>query len=744
VNTNVQFNDSGAFGGDTGFTFDKTAKTVTLGGGTLTANAPVLDLSQTWNNDAVTFTGFRLNAAGTSDANSAAASLLLQLQVGGSSRFEIYKTGSLNFSGSFNLNINGTPYFRLTTANTRIVAAASYEWSSSGVATDAGDLFLTRRGTANLRLGAADAASPVPQILSVQSVVAVGADQAGANFTITGSQGRGGGAGGSIIFQVAPAGTAGSGVQNALSTALTILSTRTVEFSNGFQDSVGFFGGRAGSGLWVVSTGRLALGGDFAGPFLRYDGATNLLAQRDGTTAQTFRVYNSFTDASNYSRLAINANQIRSEVLGTGSLAITADAPVLDLAQTWNNAAVTFTGLKFNVTATAFATGSTFLDFQKGGTRQFAVRDDGRIYSVLIGNSTTFGTDPAAIFFSGANVIHYISGGEAFRTTSTGIQLPPGCSVNWNTDTFLTRKDTRNLRLGQADAATALAQTFSVQSVVAGTTNGAGANFTITGSQGTGSGAGGSIIFQVAPASVTSGTVQNALVNALTIAGNGKITTAPVASGDCMSIGGNANFNLNGTQLTIGNVQINGNGGGFVTVSDTGLVRWGASADVILARDAANTLALRNGANAQTFRVYETFTDASNYARAFIRAPAGASAEIGTEGAGTGSSTRSLVITVGGTQRWQFQGSSGNLRAVADNAVDIGGAADNRPRDIYAAGTVSPGRGVTVAGLPTPSTGMMARVTDATMPIVGSTVVGGGAAAALVWYNGANWTVIGV
>jgi hypothetical protein len=39
---------------------------------------------------------------------------------------------------------------------------------------------------------------------------------------------------------------------------------------------------------------------------------------------------------------------------------------------------------------------------------------------------------------------------------------------------------------------------------------------------------------------------------------------------------------------------------------------------------------------------------------------------------------------------------------------------------------------------------MLTRVTDATAPAVGSTVTGGGAAAALVWYNGANWSVIGV
>ena len=61
-----------------------------------------------------------------------------------------------------------------------------------------------------------------------------------------------------------------------------------------------------------------------------------------------------------------------------------------------------------------------------------------------------------------------------------------------------------------------------------------------------------------------------------------------------------------------------------------------------------------------------------------------------------------------------------------------------------AAANVQAATAYTVATLPTPTTGMIARVTDATAPTIGTTVVGGGAAYALVNYNGANWTVIGV
>lgn len=57
----------------------------------------------------------------------------------------------------------------------------------------------------------------------------------------------------------------------------------------------------------------------------------------------------------------------------------------------------------------------------------------------------------------------------------------------------------------------------------------------------------------------------------------------------------------------------------------------------------------------------------------------------------------------------------------------------------------------TVAALPTASSspvaaslGQIRVVTDATSPAAGSAPVGGGAARALVWYNGTAWRVIGV
>jgi hypothetical protein len=104
--------------------------------------------------------------------------------------------------------------------------------------------------------------------------------------------------------------------------------------------------------------------------------------------------------------------------------------------------------------------------------------------------------------------------------------------VNWNADTFLGRAAAANIKYGAADAAAPVAQTISAQNVVAGTSNTAGANLTIAGSQGTGTGVGGSILLQTARAGTT-GTAQNALTTGFTLDGNtglASVNTTPDSS----------------------------------------------------------------------------------------------------------------------------------------------------------------------------------------------------------------------
>jgi len=67
---------------------------------------------------------------------------------------------------------------------------------------------------------------------------------------------------------------------------------------------------------------------------------------------------------------------------------LTASAPVLDLAQTWNASGVTFTGLRFNATDTASAAASNLAEFQVGGTALAAIRKDGSFRVLGSGDRT--------------------------------------------------------------------------------------------------------------------------------------------------------------------------------------------------------------------------------------------------------------------------------------------------------------------------------------------------------------------
>jgi hypothetical protein len=72
-----------------------------------------------------------------------------------------------------------------------------------------------------------------------------------------------------------------------------------------------------------------------------------------------------------------------------------------------------------------------------------------------------------------------------------------------------------------------------------------------------------------------------------------------------------------------------------------------AATDLVIRRDAADTLAQRRSTNAQTFRLYNTFTDSSNYERATLNWASNI-LHIGTANAGTGTA-RVLQLDYGGT-----------------------------------------------------------------------------------------------
>jgi hypothetical protein len=121
----------------------------------------------------------------------------------------------------------------------------------------------------------------------------------------------------------------------------------------------------------------------------------------------------------------------------------------------------------------------------------------------------------------------------------------------------------------------------------------------------------------------------------------------------------------------------------------------GSTADLWVGRDAANTLAQRNGVNAQTFNLYNTYTSGSVYERVSLSAQG---TYFNLAPSTTGATLRPLLISHGATA--------------------------------YAA-------------LPAASTceGARAYVTDSVLNTFGAIVAGGGANKTVVWSNGTNWLV---
>lgn len=173
-----------------------------------------MELTTTWNNGATTFTGVKVSVT---DTASAAASLLMDLQVGGVSQFSIGKTGEIRSAKGY------------SKADVLIGPADGTGFAWSGV-----NAYLSAGGVSR--------------------------------FAFT-------------------------------ETALV-----------------------AGNG---IPFGWLAAEADAAAPDLcLYRDAANILAQRNGVNAQASRLYFSFTDASNYTRLALKTatgvHTIEAESAGTG------------------------------------------------------------------------------------------------------------------------------------------------------------------------------------------------------------------------------------------------------------------------------------------------------------------------------------------------------------------------------------------------------------------------------------------
>jgi hypothetical protein len=194
------------------------------------------------------------------------------------------------------------------------------------------------------------------------------------------------------------------------------------------------------------------------------------------------------------------------------------------------------------------------------------------------------------------------------------------------------------------------------------------------------------------------------------------VTDTASASGSKLldlQVGGSSVFEvLASNSLSAAYVRIKGGGQSLVglgslnsgvpsvVVQSTGSYGWSTNSDAFsgtydlqIHRDAADTLAQRNGTNAQAFRVYNTYTDASNYERTVLEWNSNTFYFL-TAAAGTGTQRSMVIGTQGATNlnfatnnnfRWRVD-SNGHFLAIADNTYDIGASGATRPRNLFLGG----------------------------------------------------------
>ena len=178
-------------------------------------------------------------------------------------------------------------------------------------------------------------------------------------------------------------------------------------------------------------------------------------------------------------------------------------------------------------------------------------------------------------------------------------------------------------------------------------------------------------------------------------------------------------FSKDGTfsYLSISNILLNNTGGANygwtgntralnatgVSLLSTDALQWTdsttfGSVDLVLRRQAADTLAQRRGTNKQRSEVFGTFTDASNFRRFYIDSTTAGAFTIGVEGLGNGASGNTLTVANALTVSGDLT-ATGNISAAA---ITASGAFNLAPIT----------KAALLALTPTAATGGRWRVTD--------------------------------
>jgi hypothetical protein len=408
--------------------------------------------------------------------------------------------------------------------------------------------------------------------------------------------------------------------------------------------------------------------------------AANTLAQRNGANPQTFRLYNTYTDASNGEWLDVGWSggfcYISTNKNGTGALQelILRSASNLYLRPSTNS------GWRITSSALLAETDNSYDIGASGATRP---RNLYLGTQLILANgssgtpSTGFASEAGMGFYRVASgELLFVSGGSPMLDlTTTNVTLPAGSMLKWGSagvasgDVCLSRDAANTL----AQRRGTNAQVFRVYNTYTDSSNGEWGFLRWTGAANT---------FEIGTLANGTGTIRNISITggnlvassdgAISIGLNGSLRPYLYPYGIDVGSGAGAQpaiFRLgqttNGIQLQNGTIQL----GSTSNLSWSSGSPYSVACDTYLYRDAANTLGQRNGVNAQAFRLYNTYTDASNGEWGALRWNTNV-LEIGTYANGSGT-VRNISLA------------GGSFLFTSDNTADIGASGANRPRTGY-------------------------------------------------------------
>ena len=425
-------------------------------------------------------------------------------------------------------------------------------------------------------------------------------------------------------------------------------------------DSV--FLAKAGSGLWLISRRpaglyvRVANNGvaadwTYLGAFPEvnssanwslYDGTTPSKELKFDLSAISNSTVRTLTAPDASGRIQVEGQPIGNTTPAAGTFTtltanngtLTASAPVLNLAQTWNASGTTFTGLSLAITNTASASASAYLSFALDGTQAFSIRrGETNANATIITCGGAGGLTWTARTRTGSGVGVNFSG---IIGVGGSLQFGTGTGASGG-DVILIRDDAANTLAQRRDTN---AQTFNIYNTFTSATNferlrlAWASNVAIIGTEkGSGGGTARALEFQ------TDGTTR------MTIASTGAATFA----GGLSSVGINASGGSISTNQTL---SLSGTNMSCVAVFGT----------------------LDITTNAAGLRLYGLGSSAgggaTNTERLHISTRSGASYFISTQATGTGTA-RALEIRTADVARLTFE-AAGGLTIADANDIAVG------------------------------------------------------------------------